>query len=132
MRKALWVLALLLVAGAAAPLYAQEGPSATLAVCRAIENRACEGAATTFPVSVGKLWAFSQATNVPDRIVQVWFHGNSEIGRAVTKSPAAKGSWRTWSSMTVGSNLIGECRVEARDANGNVLATATFTIVKSD
>ncbi len=131
MRQALLVGLLALVA-VSVPATAQEGPSATLAVCRTIENRACEGPGVRFPVTIGKIWAFSQATNVPDKLVHVWFHGDQELGRAVTKSPSPKGSWRTWSSITVGPNLLGDCRVEARDANGNVLATERFTIVKSE
>jgi hypothetical protein len=118
-----------LLIAASMPVAAQEGPSATLAVCRAIQNGSCEGPDVKFPVTIGKIWAFSQATNVPDRLVQVWFHGDHEVGRAATRSPTAKGSWRTWSSMTVGPNLLGECHVEARDADGKVLATQRFTIV---
>ncbi|MFI5167667.1 MAG: DUF2914 domain-containing protein [Thermoanaerobaculales bacterium] len=131
MTKSLWICGLILLANAI-PLAAQEGPSATLAVCKAIQDRACEGAGVKFPVTIGKLYAFSQATNVPDRLVHVWFHGDRELGRSATKSPVAKGSWRTWSNITVGPNLLGECRVEARDANGNVLATMKFTIEKSE
>jgi len=130
-RSTLWLCGLTFVA-ASIPLSAEEGPSATLAVCRTIQDRACEGAGVRFPWTVGKLWAFSQATNLPDRLVHVWFHGNTELGRHVTNSPGPKVTWRTWSSITVGPNILGEGRVEARDANGNVLATVKFTITKGD
>jgi len=130
-RKALCICGLILVA-IAIPVAAQEGRSATVVICKAIQDGACEGAGTKFSVNVGKLYAFSEVTNVPDRLVHVWFHGERELGRHATTSPISKGGWHTWSNLTVGPSLLGECHVEARDANGKVLATAKFTIVKNE
>jgi hypothetical protein len=119
-------LLLLLVAGTVAA----ETPSATAAICTAIKDNACEGADVRFSSSVGKLFCFSQVSNVPDMAFHVWFKGDKELGRARRTSPTARGSWRTWSSITIGSNLIGGCRCEVRDAQGAVLATAQFTVEK--
>jgi len=130
-RRAIPYFALLLIASVL-PLLAEEPPAATIAVCSAIKDRTCEGAGVKFPANVGKLYAFSQASNVPDKLVHVWFRGSQELGRQAIKSPAPKGTWRGWSNITVSLNMTGDYRVEARDANGTILASASFTIVKPD
>ena len=128
MRRTFYPLALLLLLVASAAVAQQ--PSATAAICTAIKDNTCEGADVRFPSNVGKLFCFSQISNVPDMIFHVWFRGDRELGRARRTSPTARGSWRTSSSITIGANLVGACRCEVRDAQGAVLATAQFTVDK--
>lgn len=116
----------LLVAVAAFAAPAEEPPSATVVVCTSIQDNSCAGAAIKFPASVGKLWGFSQVSNVPDKIVHIWYHGDRELGRVDLPVKAAR--WRTWSNITVSKDLVGPCRLEARDAAGKLLASYSFTI----
>ncbi len=116
----------LLVAAAAFAAPAEEPPAATLVVCTAIQDNSCTGAASKFSADVGKLWGFSQVSNVPDKIVHVWFYRDRELGRI--ELPVKAAHWRTWSNITVTKNLVGPWHLEARDAAGKVLATYNFTI----
>ncbi len=125
MRIVVSCLALLAVAAAFA-VAAEEPPAATVVVCTSIQDNSCAGAAATFPASVGKLWGFSQVSNVPSKIIHVWFHGDRELGRV--ELPVKAAHFRTWSNITVSKDLVGPCRLEARDAAGKVLASYNFTI----
>ncbi len=125
MRIVFSCLALLAVASAFA-VAAEEPPSATVVVCTSIQDNSCAGAAAKFPASIGKLWGFSQVSNVPDKIIHVWFHGDKELGRV--ELPVKAAHWRTWSDITVSKDLVGPCRLEVRDAAGKVLASYSFTI----
>jgi hypothetical protein len=125
MRTAVSCLALLL-AFVAVPAAAADTPAATVVVCTAIQDNSCDGANVRFPPNVGKLWGFSQVTNVSDKIVHVWFFGGKELGRVELPVKAAR--WRTWSNVTVAKNMAGPWRLEARDSSGNVLASFNFTI----
>ena len=120
------VIALFAITAPFAAAQQQEG-SATAVVCKAIENNSCEGADTTFPNGVGKLWGFSQVVNVPDRIVHVWYYRGRELGRIPMNAPNAP-RWKTWSNVTVAKNMIGPWKLEVRDASGKVLAAFDFKI----
>jgi hypothetical protein len=123
MRTVLSCLALILITASFA---AAQNTSATAVVCKEIVNNACEGADTTFPNGVGKLWGFSQVVNVPDKIVHIWFYRERELGRVDLPVRAVR--WRTWSNITVGKNMLGPWKLEVRDSTGKVLATFPFKI----
>jgi len=125
MRIAVSCLSLLVIA-LSLPALAAEGPSATVVVCTSIQNNSCEGADVKFPSDVGKLWGFSQVTNVPEKIVHVWFYRDKELGRVDLPVKAAR--WRTWSNVTVAKNMAGPWRLDVRDSGGKVLASFSFTI----
>ena len=125
MRMAISCLALLVVAAASA-VAAEDAPTATAVVCTSIQDNSCAGAATKFSADVGKLWGFSQVSNVPDKIVHVWLYRGRELGRI--ELPVKAERWRTWSNITVSKNLTGPWRLEARDAAGKVLASYNFTV----
>jgi hypothetical protein len=124
MRVALPCLALFLLS---ATLAAAEEPSATAVVCTAIENNSCEGARTTFSVTVGKIYGFSQVVNVPDRIVHVWFYKDREVGRLAISAPKAP-RWKCFSNVTLARDMLGPWRLEARDPNGKILAYYNFMV----
>ena len=111
---------------AALPAAAADAPAATVVVCTSIQDNSCAGAETSFNVDVGKLWGFSQVTNVSDKIVHVWFFKDKELGRVDLPVKAAR--WRTWSNITVAKNMIGPWRLEARDSSGKLLASFNFSI----
>ncbi|MDD5563151.1 MAG: DUF2914 domain-containing protein [Thermoanaerobaculaceae bacterium] len=125
MRIMISCLALLAVTGAfaAEPV---EPPAATVVVCTSIQDNSCAGAASKFSADVGKLWGFSQVSNVPVKLIHVWFYRDKELGRV--ELPVKAAHWRTWSNITVSKNMVGPWRLEARDAAGKVLASYSFTI----
>jgi hypothetical protein len=114
-----------LVATLAAPALAA-GLTATAVVCTGVKNRAPVGAADTFPSSVGRLTCFSEVRGTTDKIVHVWYHGNTEVRRI--ELPVRAERWRTWSVKTIPAKWTGEWRVEVQGADGSVLATARFKI----
>jgi hypothetical protein len=132
MRTTLLFLALTLAAAAvnaAEPPSAAAEPSATAVVCSAIVDNRCEGANVKFPANVGKLYGFSEAVNVPNELVHVWFYQDKELGSISMKAPSAKiDRWLTWSNVTVSKNMTGPWRLEAQTADGKVLATFNFTV----
>ncbi|MGD1148370.1 MAG: DUF2914 domain-containing protein [Thermoanaerobaculaceae bacterium] len=116
----LWILA-------AFPAAAADTPAATAVVCTSITpSGSCEGADTTFSAEVGKLWGFSQVTNVSDKIIHIWIFKDKEKGRLDLPVRAAR--WRTWSNITVTKDMVGPWRLEARDSSGKLLASFNFTI----
>ena len=118
-------LALLVVTAAfAAP--PEEPEAATVVVCTSIQDNSCAGAAIKFPADVGRLWGFSQVSDVPNKIVHVWFYRDKELGRV--ELPVKAAHWRTWSNITVSKNMVGPWRIEARDGAGKLLASYRFTI----
>ncbi len=117
----------LLVVGMALPALAADAPSATAAVCRAIEKNQCVGSSSKFSSDVGKIYGFSQMTNVTDKIVHVWFYKDKELGRFEVRAPNAA-RWKAFSNVTVARNMPGSWRFEVRDANNAVLASASFTL----
>jgi hypothetical protein len=132
MRTPLLFLALTLAAAAVAaaePPSAAAEPSATAVVCTAIVDNRCEGPNVKFPANVGKLYGFSEAVNVPNQLVHVWFFNGRELGRIAMKAPSAKvDRWLTWSNVTVSRNMTGPWRLEAQTTDGKVLATFNFTV----
>jgi hypothetical protein len=125
MRTALSCLALLAIAATFS--LAQE-PSATAVICSAIVNNSCEHPATKFPTSVGKVFGFSQVSNVPDKIVHVWYYKARELGRV--NLPVRAVHWKCWSSVSLDRTMVGPWRLEVLDGTGKMLASADFTVVQ--
>jgi hypothetical protein len=124
MRLALSCLALLLLTATVAT---PQQAAATAVVCKAIVNNNCEGAASAFSTSVGKVYGFSQVVNVPDRIVHVWFYKDRELGRIAMIAPK-HAAWKCFSNVTLARDMVGAWRLEARDSHDKVLASFDFTV----
>lgn len=93
-----------------------------------MENRTPQGAADTFPASVGELYCFSEVRHGQGGIVHVWFHGDKEMARV---SLTAKGPrYRTWSKKRIPPSWTGSWRVEVRTPEGQVLQEKSFTITR--
>ncbi len=100
-----------------------------VSVCTGIVDREPEGAAESFPVSVGKVFCFSHIKGAEDsvEIEHKWYLGE-DLRSAVTL-PVKSSSWRTASSKRIDSTCVGAWKVEVVDAaSGNVLQTAVFSI----
>ena len=120
------VLALAMIALTAGGLVAQETPSVELVIATDVQDRQPTGESSTFAADVGQLVAWTRVTGLADQTIQhVWRFGDHDevIELNVGGSP-----WRTWSRRTIMSDWTGAWTVEVRDAEGNVLASASFTV----
>ena len=101
------------------------------AICKDVIDRAPEGAGTSFPASVGKLFCFTKITGAvnPTHVTHVWFFDGTE--RARVELAVNSSSWRTYSSKNIESQEVGAWRVEVLDAAGNVLQTLNFEVTPS-
>jgi hypothetical protein len=83
------------------------------------------------PLSTGAVFFYTRlaaptATTVEHR----WYH-DGRLHQTVTLRVAANpAGYRTYSRMTVNSGRAGAWRVEARAADGTVLGTRQFTVVR--
>lgn len=122
----LLTLPFLLAVDRSEPALAQEQLSVELVIAAGVEDREPVGAAEAFAADVGQVYAWMRVTGAADQAIEVvWTHGPhvSTVPLEIGGSP-----WRTWSSKTVPPEWTGEWTVEVRDAEGAVLASASFTV----
>lgn len=119
-------LLLMVVAVAVAGAAVAAEPTATAVACTGVKDRAPEGAADTFPTSVGQVYCFTEARAVTGKVVHVWYHGDKEVGRI--ELPVRAERWRTWSAKKVLPGMTGSWRVEVQDETGKALATVSFSV----
>jgi hypothetical protein len=124
----LMALAPRLAAQDAAPAAATEGPTVTeAAVGTAVTDRQLQGAAETFPATVGTVFFFTRigSTQAGTEVEHVWYHADQEVGR---KALSIGGSpWRTWSSKIIPPEATGSWRVDVV-SNGAVIKSVSFTV----
>ena len=123
-------IALLMVAGIGFAM-AQEEEGLKVedaAICTAVKDRAPEGAGTSFPADVGKLYCFTKIVGAKEetKVKHVWYQGDNEL--ATVELKVGVGSWRTNSSKNIEATRKGAWKVEVQDAGGKVLETLNFTI----
>lgn len=107
---------------------AQELALEKAVICTGVEDRAPVDPGNSFPVSVGRLYCFTQiaATQTPTEITHVWYFGDNERARvtlAVGGSP-----WRTYSSKLVQPHEVGPWRVDILDATGRTVDSVRFDL----
>ncbi|MSR06757.1 MAG: DUF2914 domain-containing protein [Gemmatimonadetes bacterium] len=103
------------------------GPTAEAQVGTAVVDRALQGAAESFPASVGTVYGYSKIakTQAGATIEHVWYHNDVEVGR---KQLNIGGSpWRTWSSKVIPADATGDWKVEVV-ADGKVLTSVAFKV----
>jgi len=126
---ALTVLSLFWAGAAIAQEAAQEtaGPTVDAAIGTAVQDRELQGAADSFPASVGKVYCFTKLGKVQpgSEFEHVWYHGNDEVGRVKLKAESSP--WRTWSSKNVPPEATGDWRVDVVQ-EGKVLKTINFKV----
>lgn len=120
------VLALLLIISSSA--YGQELRVTQADFATAVENRKPVNVDSTFSADVGTIYFYSVIEGAQDTttISHVWYYKEEEKARINLQVKSS--SWRTWSSKTILEKWTGPWRVMIEDANGNVLATKSFTI----
>lgn len=126
--------ALVLSLGTVTRVAAQEpaaqdaGPTVEAAVGTAIVNRELEGAAETFPATVGTVycWVKVSKTQPGTTVDAVWYHSNVEVGRKTLNIGGSP--WRTNSSKIIPPDATGDWRVDIAGADGKVLKSVSFKV----
>ena len=115
----------------ASPLAAQEmadeGVTAEIVIATGVEDREPVGEATEFPADVGTVYAWTRISGAANTTIQhVWRFGDHEF--PVSLNIGNGSPWRTWSTKSIPAEWDGEWTLEVRDADGNVVASTTFTV----
>jgi hypothetical protein len=103
---------------------------ASALICKNVANREAVDADTSFAVSVGRLYCFSNIVDIQNstEIVHAWYFGETERARvSLGINPPA---WRTYSSKIIQSHEMGAWRVEILDGSGTLLETVRFEITQ--
>jgi hypothetical protein len=128
MARAVLAVVALVAAAATTPLAAQDSSSVAVqvAIGRSVTDRMPVDTASTFPADVGQLACWTRVSGAAGTTIQhVWIHGTDEypVSLEIGGSP-----WRVWSTKQIPAEWAGDWRIEVRDAEGHVLATARFTV----
>jgi hypothetical protein len=104
-----------------------EGPTVDASVGTAVQDRALQGAADSFPATVGTVYCFAKIGKVQPgtEFEFVWYHGTDEVGR-VKFTPKAS-PWRTWSSKIIPPEATGDWRVDIVQGD-KVLKSVSFKV----
>ena len=121
-------LAILLSGLVTAGLVAQQQMvDAQIVIALSVADREPVGAGEEFPSDVGQLAAWTRVAGAANTTIEhVWRQQGNEnvIPLSIGQGP----QWRTWSRKTILSDWTGQWTFEVRDADGNVIATTTFTV----
>lgn len=114
----------------AARLAAQEpaaGPTVEAAVGTAIVDRELQGAAETFPPTVGTVYCWIKVSNTRagTTVDAVWYHSDVEVGRVTLNVGGSP--WRTRSSKIIPPDATGSWRVDIV-ADGKVAKSVAFKV----
>ena len=100
---------------------------AEIVIARSVADREPVGAGEEVPSDVGQLAGWTRVTGAANTTIEhVWRHQGNE--NVIPPSIGQGSPWRTWSRKTIPSDWTGQWTFEVRDANGNVIATTTFTV----
>ncbi len=100
---------------------------AEIVIARSVQDREPVGAGEEFPSNVGQLTGWTRVTGAANTTIEhVWRHQGNE--NVIPLSIGQGSPWRTWSRKTIPSDWTGQWTFEVRDADGNVIATTTFTV----
>lgn len=103
-----------------------------ITVSTSVENRQPVGESDVFADSVGTLYCFTEIRGMGDSttISHVWYHGENR--RAEVKLNVRGYRWRTWSTKSIQEDWTGEWRVDVVSADGKILKSKRFRIVKTN
>ena len=105
----------------------QQMVDAEIVIARSVEDRESVGAGEDFPSNVGQLAGWTRVTGAANTTIEhVWRHRGNE--NVIPLNIGQGSPWRTWSRKTIPSDWTGQWTFEVRDADGNVIATTTFTV----
>ena len=100
---------------------------AEIVIARSVDDREPVGAGEEFLSNVGQLAGWTRVTGAANTTIEhVWRHRGNE--NVIPLNIGQGSPWRTWSRKTIPSDWTGQWTFEVRDADGNVIATTTFTV----
>jgi hypothetical protein len=95
-----------------------------------VVDRELEGETETFEEETQAFfWTLVTGGKDGDRIQHVWLHEGTEVVSVGLSIGGAH--WRTYSRKNLYKGSVGSWVVEARDADGNVLASSEFTVTEA-
>ncbi len=103
---------------------------AEIKMCDNIENRAPIGIYPVFPNDIQKIYCFTKITGAiePAVVYHVWRYDNQVMAKV--KLDIRTHSFRTWSSKNIMKDWVGYWSVDVTDADGNILDSITFEVIK--
>jgi len=104
------------------------GPAITeAAVGTAVVDRTLQGAAESFPASVGTVFCYLKVekSHAGATLEVVWTHSGVEVGRKTLNIGGSP--WRTWSSKIIPPDATGDWKVDIV-ADGKTLKTLQFKV----
>ena len=96
--------------------------------CTSVADRKAEGAASSFPADVGRVFAYTKIKGGAEgaSITHRWIYAEKTV--AEVKFPVKASPWRVWSSKGIAPAQTGAWKVEIADDAGKVLKTVEFTV----
>ncbi len=114
------------IAGLTAVGVAAQEVDAELVIALDVAERQPVGEGEEFTSDIAQLVAWTRVTGLADTTVRhVWRHQGHE---RVLELTVGGSPWRTWSRKSIPAAWTGDWSVEVLDAQGNILATAEFTV----
>lgn len=100
---------------------------AEIVIATGIEDREPVGGSTSFSEDVGQVTGWTKVSGAQNTTIEhVWKYRDHEF---VVPLNIGNGSpWRIWSTKNIPPEWDGEWTFEVRDADGNVVASTTFTV----
>jgi len=84
---------------------------------------------SSFDAYIGKLFCFTKIVNVaapPTQIYHAWFYENAEIARVPLEIGGVQ--WRTYSSKTIPSSMVGNWQVLILGPDENIIESIEFIV----
>ncbi len=97
-------------------------------ICQEIINRVPVGTGDIFPKEVPKLYCFTKVVGAqkPTTITHIWYHNG--MLQSKINLPVNSSSWRTWSSLDISPQKVGEWMVEVVSEDGVALESIIFIV----
>jgi hypothetical protein len=113
---------------AASVSYAQDFVVERFVVCAGVEQREPVGVSDTFAADIETAYAYLEARKITanNSVDIVWLLDGEEMHRTGLKIGVGS-RWRTYAYKNL-HEMAGNWSVELRDASGNVLSSATFSV----
>ncbi len=96
--------------------------------CTSVADRKPEGAASSFPADVGRVFAFTKIKGGAEgsSVTHRWLYGDKTV--AEVKLDVKASPYRVWSSKGIAPGQKGAWKVEIADDAGKVLKAVEFTV----
>ena len=97
-------------------------------IARTIEARKAVSTGSVFSPDIGGLffWTQIKSAQAPITLTHRWYWSGKAV--AEVKLEIRANTWRTWSRKTILPHQLGDWRATVEDAEGKVLAEASFQI----